>query len=220
MLLLEILMTEIRISMFIPGCNAFPKSRSKFKSRPVCSVFQSFYFIYIFLFVTVGVLYAMHLFLWFCVLLYVPSIFLPPWSVWVAPLCCVYLLWLWFHTSHQCFSLPWFPLQSCVTSSRNTSELHHGKNIDLCHSGYWNIFCSAWWQNCEGSLFLQLVLSKALSYLKVSKIHPSKIFCSTSAFCLQLFEPSLGGRSRSLSMMKVSLSSHDTREVSMQPSNI
>lgn len=48
MLLLEILMTEIQISMFIPGCNAFPKSSGKFKSRLVCLMFQSFDFIYLF----------------------------------------------------------------------------------------------------------------------------------------------------------------------------
>lgn len=81
----------------------------------------------------------------FCVLilLYLYSTFQLPWSAWVVPLCCVYLLLLSSHTSHQCFSLPWFPSQSCVTSYRSTSESHHGKSINQYYSGNRNVFYNA-----------------------------------------------------------------------------
>lgn len=96
------------------------------------------------------------------------STFQLPWSAWAVPPCCVCLPLLWSRTSRPCSSLPWFPWQSCATSSRSISELHPGKGTERCHSGNGNLSCGAELQ-CSGASCLNLVLSRTKSHLALSE---------------------------------------------------
>lgn len=96
-----------------------------------------------------------------------------PWSAWAVPPCSVCLPLLWSPMSHPCSSLPWFPWQSCATSSRSTSEWHPGKKEPRAspfRNG--NVPCSAEVQ-CRAALCLNWVLSRLWHCLQVGQIHYS-----------------------------------------------
>lgn len=92
-----------------------------------------------------------------------------PWSAWAVPPCCVCLPLLSSPMSHPCSSLPWFPWQSCATSSRSTSEWHPGKKEPRASPfRQWK-----WSLQCRAALCLNLVLSRLWHCLQVGQIHYS-----------------------------------------------
>lgn len=132
----------------------------------------------------------------FCVLFSsLCSTFQLPWSAWAVPPCCVCLPLPWSRTSRPCSSLPWFPWQSCATSSRSTSEWHPGKGTQHHHSGRGNTSCSAGViflhcriLHCREALCLNLVLSRLWHCLQVGQIHHSGNVSFYKCLCRQLFK--------------------------------
>lgn len=88
-----------------------------------------------------------------------------PWSAWAVLPCCVCLPLLSSPMSHPCSSLPWFPWQSCATSSRSTSEWHPGKKEPRASPfRQWK-----WSLQCRAALCLNLVLSRLWHCLQVGQ---------------------------------------------------
>lgn len=105
-----------------------------------------------------------------------------PWSAWAVPPCCVCLPLLSSPMSHPCSSLPWFPWQSCATSSRSTSEWHPGKKEPRAspfRQWKWSLQCR---RAVQGSFVFKFGPVEAVA-LSASGTNPLQWKCHfTSAF--------------------------------------